>query len=98
MGLFDARFNVSPLFGSVEDTGTGLDPATADRIFDLLHDEAQRHGRGALDLPIDRRRPWRALLGVAACAVRHRLDSSRRALRIGRRVDPAIAEGLHADI
>src|SRR6266851_221968 len=25
-------------------------------------------------------------------------DSSRRALRIGRRVDPAIAEGLHADI
>ncbi|MEA2790484.1 MAG: hypothetical protein QOG73_2890, partial [Acetobacteraceae bacterium] len=36
----------------------------------VLHHETKRHGHGALDLPINHRRPWRSLVGVAACAVR----------------------------
>ena len=59
---------------AVEDTGTGLDPATADRIFDpLFTTKPDRHGHGALYLPNDHRRPWRAPLGIAGRAVRHRL-------------------------
>ena len=33
----------------------------------LLHDQAQRHGHGAVDLPLDHREPWRHVVGLAQC-------------------------------
>src|SRR5260370_25213233 len=48
----------------------------------VLHDEVRRPGHGALDLPINRRRPWRVPLGIAPGALRDRVSflRSRRTL------------------
>ena len=45
---------------STESHGANLPP--------VLYDEIQRHGDGPVDLPVDRRGPWRPALGI----VRHR--------------------------
>ena len=60
---------------AVKDTGAGI--RSGDRrshLRVLLHDQTQRHGHWALDLPIDHRGPWRAFLGVAEHAARRRLS------------------------
>ena len=36
----------------------------------LLHDQAQRHGHGAIDLPLDHRGSWREIVGLAQCRAR----------------------------
>jgi C4-dicarboxylate-specific signal transduction histidine kinase len=59
------------LLVKVEDTGTGIDSAMAERMFDFLpYDQAHRHGDRALDLQVDHRGPWWAHLGVASRAAR----------------------------
>ena len=52
---------------SVEDTGMGFDPCRrATPLRTLLHDKIRRPRHGTFDLSIDRRRPSRPLVGVAA--------------------------------
>ena len=50
---------------AVEDSGTGIDQNDINRIFDpVLHDQIARDGHGIVDLPVDRRIPWRPYMGV----------------------------------
>ena len=50
----------------------------------LLHDQAERHGHGAIDLPLDHREPRREIVGLAQCRawcdVPVRLAAASRAL------------------
>ena len=61
----------------VADSGIGLDPeAMAAPVHPVPHHQARRHGPRAVDLPLHRRSPWRADLGVAQR--RGRADLPRR--------------------
>jgi hypothetical protein len=49
---------------AVRDSGPGIDPKTSRARFQsLLHDQIERNGNGAVDLPIDHRCPWRLAVG-----------------------------------
>ena len=62
---------------AVEDTGTGFDPGDGrSDLRAVLHDEIQRHGHGALDLPNDHRGPWRTIIGQAQLYLRAPSSSS----------------------
>ena len=53
---------------AVQDSGVGIDPENAKQALQrLLHHQAQRHGHGAIDLPLDHREPWRDVVGLAQC-------------------------------
>jgi C4-dicarboxylate-specific signal transduction histidine kinase len=58
---------------SVGDTGVGIDPSNADRVFER-HDQAQRDGNGPCDLPFDHRATQWSDLGLAGR--RQRIDLS----------------------
>jgi len=54
---------------AVEDTGAGLDPTNMDRIFDAFFTtKPEGIGIGVVNLPLDRRRPRGAPVGVANSA------------------------------
>ena len=56
---------------AVRDSGPGLAPATLERLFEvLLHDQAERFGAGAVDLPFDHRSPRRTIMGLRERAPR----------------------------
>ena len=53
---------------AVQDSGVGIDPEKATQLFNAFyHDQAERHGHGAIDLPLDHREPRRHIVGLAQC-------------------------------
>ena len=49
---------------AVRDSGPGIDPETSRaRLRGFLHHEIQRSGDGVVDLPVDHRCPWGAVVG-----------------------------------
>ena len=53
---------------AVRDSGPGLNPESFDRLFDaILHDQAQWHGHGTIDLPFDRRSSRGTNMGLSYC-------------------------------
>ena len=68
---------------------------TAPGVRSVVHDQVHRHGHGSVDLPVDRRSPWRAPLGFAMRAAWHRVSvhrSERHDGNAGRRVMMQIKE------
>jgi nitrogen-specific signal transduction histidine kinase len=55
---------------AVQDTGPGLRPQDLERLFVPFYDKAQRHGCGPINLPVDHRRPRRAVVGSPVRASR----------------------------
>ena len=60
---------------AVRDSGPGLAPAALERLVrGLLHDQAERIGAGAVDLPVDHRSARRPIVGERECAPRGHLS------------------------
>ncbi len=70
---------------SVQDSGTGIGKRDMDRIFEpFFTTKPHGNGNGAVDLPVDRRSPWRTADGVP-----------RPSLRLGLSSDPADPGARH---
>ena len=53
---------------AVQNSGPGLEPESLGRLSIPLYNQAERHGHGAVDLPLDHRGAWRTRVGHAKLA------------------------------
>ena len=83
----------------VRDTGIGIDPCQQEPpVRAVLHDQAGRHGHGAVDLPLDRRGAWRAHLGVEQRRPGNNLPGRLAGLRPGTSHEPRFTGPEHGQV
>ena len=69
------KTEVGDVLVAVRDSGPGLAPAILEQSLQSLpHDQAERPGPGAVDLPFDHRSARRTIVGERQCAPRRRLS------------------------
>ena len=71
LSLRSKVYDSGSLMASVEDVGKGVEPSAIDLIFkNAVYDQGARDGDGAVDLPVDHRGPWGAVVGDLQSAPR----------------------------